>query len=416
MRVTRTLAVASAAAIAFAALVTSSPAQAEPSSWPVADVNLVAMGSDTIQFVADSFQTTYDATSPANPFISADATGTSPIQTKVDTGTSPCAGITRANGSSAGITQLAKWIGTNNKVSGQTYGYACVDLARSSRNLKTGDPNWLTSVLFARDLITWSSNSGGNGTTSLSDTPVNALKAIYQCNDTALGGSGTPVTWNEVGGTSTDAIVPVLPQAGSGTRSQWETDLGLTDATIGSCVVNGTFKGANIEENEGTNAVFTAAGWSGTTTPNAYKDIVFPYSGGDYLCESLTTNCSAQSVGSLTLRQIDGKSPTTGTGSATTLNIGTSSPFPATYIRGLYFVERNGCSQTAPCTPTPTSTGSQWPVDLTPFVGNGTAHPGWICSTAAQNIVTSFKFVSPGTQCGGFFNSTPTPSPAPPTP
>jgi ABC-type phosphate transport system substrate-binding protein len=423
VRVTRTLAVASAAALAFAALVTTGPAQADGTTTP-ADNTIVAMGSDTIQFVADKFQTSYTPTGTNPGFFSFDATGGTPVQTKVDTTppASPC-NIARANGSSAGINQLAKWLGTNNKVPGKTYGYACQDVARASRNLKTGDPNWLTSILFARDLITWSSNSGGNATANLNDAAVNPpaineLKAIFQCNDSALGGTGTPVTWNEVGGTSADEITPVLPQTGSGTRSQWLTDLGLSDTTIGSCVVNGTFGGSAVEENEGTNAVFTSTGnpqhtlADGKTT--GFKDIVFPYSGGAYLCESLTTNCATQGVGSLTLRQINSKNPTTGTGSATVLN---TSGFPATYVRGLYFVARNGCAApAAPCIATPTTTGSQWPIDMTAFLGNGN-NTGYICSTAAQTIVQNFKFVSPSsTQCGALFNSTPTPSPAPPTP
>ena len=420
MRVTRILAVASAAAIAFGALVTSSPAQAEPASWPVADVNIVAEGSDTIQFVGDAFQTAYDKTSPANPFISADATGGAIAQTKADSVNTTCT-AGRQNGSSAGINALAAWSGTHNLVSGKSYGYACIDIARASRNLKTGDPNWLTSFIFARDLITWSSNTGGDAVSNLSDQE---LQAIYLCDATKLPTGDTThagaVKWSDLkndGGTSGDEITAVLPQSGSGTRSQWLTDIfgSSVPTSFGSCVANGTFGTGNtpIEENEGTNAVFTAAGnpqhtlTDGNTT--GYKDIVFPFSGGDWICEKDTTNCAAQSVGSLALENIDGKAPLT-TSTPPTLNIGLGK-FPATYVRGLYFVVRNGGSQSAPVVATPNTTGSQWPVDMTPFLN-------WVCSTAAgagQSIVTSYGFLD-ASNCGALLNSTPTPSPAPPTP
>ncbi|HEV2636359.1 MAG TPA: substrate-binding domain-containing protein [Actinocrinis sp.] len=407
MHVPRFLAVAGAAALAVTALGMSS-AQADPASTP-AVTSLVAVGSDTIQFVADSFATAYNATTPApaNPFASYDATGTTPIETKNDTN---CTNIARPNGSGAGINQLAAWIGTSAKVPTKTYGYACVDMARASRNLTASDPNWLTSVLFAHDLITYATNTGGNGTTTaVTDTE---LTAIYECNASLIPHTpaypDAPVTWSEVGGTSTDAISPVLPQAGSGTRSQWLTDIGVT--TPGSCVVNGTFGGSSIEENEGTNAVFTSAG-----NPTGWKDVLFPYSGGVYVCQVYTSNCGTINTaeGSLVLRNIDSKAPLT-TATPPVINVTGLSAFPAKYIRGLYFVVRNGGSQSAPKVATPTTTGSQWPVDMTPFLGQGNTS-GWICGTAAATIIKNYGFATV-TNCGSLLNSTATPSPAPVTP
>ena len=54
------------------------------------------------------------------------------------------------------------------------------------------------------------------------------LKAIYAC---------TATTWTAVGGTSSDTIIPIIPQLGSGTRSTFLADIG--NPTLGSCVVTG---------------------------------------------------------------------------------------------------------------------------------------------------------------------------------
>ena len=40
--------------------------------------------------------------------------------------------------------------------------------------------------------------------------------------------------WVDVGGTSTNSIIPVLPQVGSGTRSRFLADIG--SPTLGTCV------------------------------------------------------------------------------------------------------------------------------------------------------------------------------------
>ncbi len=82
------------------------------------------------------------------------------------------------------------------------------------------------------------------------------LNKIYSCTDT---------TWNEVGGTSTDTIVPIIPQLGSGTRTVFLQYIDLTNSTLGSCVVT-------AEENDP-----TAIAAQGTTNaPNAIE----PMSGG----------------------------------------------------------------------------------------------------------------------------------------
>jgi ABC-type phosphate transport system substrate-binding protein len=362
------------AGVAAATLVAGAgSALADPSVSP-AVTSQVAVGSDTTEFLGDQFSTDYNATTPAAPFYSWDAVNPTTglpgdtIKTKNDANCS----MTRPNGSGAGIAQLEKKIKTSN---GLDY---CVDMARSSRNIKASDGTGITSVLFAKDLITWAANSGGNAVTNLTSTD---LTAIYECNASLISSADSgAVTWKEVGGTSTDPIIPVLPQSSSGTRAQWLTDIGVT--TPGSCVVNGTYNGASIEENEGTNAVYTSTG-----NPTGYKDVLGIFSGGDYVCQVDTKKCPAQE-GTLVLKEIDGKSPLT---SSNTINVSGLSAFGATYIRGLYFVTLNAGTAAAPKVPTT-------PVDLTKFLGQGNTS-GWVCGATAKTDITNFGFVQPS-NCG----------------
>ena len=83
------------------------------------------------------------------------------------------------------------------------------------------------------------------------------LTDIYNCTDR---------TWASVGSTgpnASDDIIPIIPQLGSGTRSVFLQYLGLTNSTLGSCVVTG-------EENDPT-AI------AAQTSP---ADAIEPMSGG----------------------------------------------------------------------------------------------------------------------------------------
>ena len=371
MRALRTVITMSVAAATLAA--GAGAALADPSSSP-AVTSIVAVGSDTTQFLSDQISTDYNATTPTNPFYSWDAVNPSTglpgdtISTKNDANCS----LTRPNGSGAGIAQLQNKLKATN---GTDY---CVDIARASRNIQSSDGTGLTSVLFAKDLITYATNSGGNGVTNLTDTD---LTAIFTCNASLISSSYSgAVKWNEVGGTSTDAIIPVLPQSSSGTRSQWLSDIGVT--TPGSCVVNGTYGGNAIEENEGNNAVFTATG-----NPTGYKDVLGIFSGGSYVSQVYTLH-SPDTHGTLLLQDIDSKAPLTSTH---TINTAGLSAFPATYIRGLYYVTLNAGTASAPKVPTS-------PIDLTKLLGQGNTS-GWICGTAAATDIKNFGFAT-ASNCG----------------
>jgi len=371
VRALRTVITMSVAAATLAA--GAGAALADPSSSP-AVTSIVAVGSDTTQFLSDQISTDYNATTPTNPFYSWDAVNPSTglpgdtISTKNDANCS----LTRPNGSGAGIAQLQNKLKATN---GTDY---CVDIARASRNIQSSDGTGLTSVLFAKDLITYATNSGGNGVTNLTDTD---LTAIFTCNASLISPSYSgAVKWNEVGGTSTDAIIPVLPQSSSGTRSQWLSDIGVT--TPGSCVVNGTYGGNAIEENEGNNAVFTATG-----NPTGYKDVLGIFSGGSYVSQVYTLH-SPDTHGTLLLQDIDSKAPLTATH---TINTAGLSAFPATYIRGLYYVTLNAGTASAPKVPTS-------PIDLTKLLGQGNTS-GWICGTAAATDIKNFGFAT-ASNCG----------------
>ena len=381
MRALRTIVLAGVAAAALTAGIGS--AMADPSTTPT-ETSIVAVGSDTIEFQSDQAAIDYDATSPTNPFESWDAVNpaTGAVGDTIDTKNSAACSIARPNGSGAGIAQLHAKLKTTDGTEN------CVDVARASRNIQASDGTGIVSVLFAHDLITWSANGGGNAPANLSLTDTD-LKAIYECNASLINSADSgPVKWSEVGGTSTDAIIPVLPQASSGTRSQWQTDIGVPNASLGTCVVNGAFNGSSIEENEGTNAVF-----SSTANAAGYKDVLFPFSGGDYVCQVHTLKCPDQH-GTLNLGEIDGKAPLT---SANVINAAGLSAFPALYIRGLYYVALNaggtGVSPSpAPAVPNGTNL-SGYHIDLTKFLGQGNTS-GWICGTAGEADTTSFGFAT----------------------
>jgi ABC-type phosphate transport system substrate-binding protein len=375
VRVIRSIALAGAAVAALALGAGAAFADPPAADNPPPPQSVVAGGSDTITALFDQFQTDYDATSPTWPLYSWDATGSSTIVSKNDpsnTTTPPCE-MNRPNGSSSGITQL-------NDDQDFTYDsttYQCLDLARTSRNLGSSDPAGLVQIPFARDLISYSYVSGGNAVANLTFTD---LQAIYNCNAGLISSSDpdAPVTWNEVGGTSTDAIVPVLPQNGSGTRSSWLTDLGIT--TVPSCVVNGTstVDGSVIEENEGTDSEFTSANPS-------VDDVLFPFSGADYVAEVYTGFDTTQSPGSLVLGDIQGDAPLTVNSSGdTVINI---SGFYAKFDRTVNVVAKS------------TGTSPYVPSYLQALVGAGN-NSGWICKNAtAKTDIANYGFATDPT-CG----------------
>jgi hypothetical protein len=357
---------------------TTGPALADPSSPPPV-TSIVALAAPDLQYLCGQFSVDYNATNPPNPLYCWYAVNptSGAIGDTIETKNDPNCKIVRPDDSTAIIKQLQARLKTS---SGGAY---CVDLGFVTRNIKSSDGAGIVSVLFAKDLTTYSIYNGGNGVTNLTDTD---LAAIYECNASLINSSYSgPVKWSEVGGTSTDAIEPVLPESFSDTRPGWLADIGVT--TPGSCVVDGSYNGVAIAANEGTNPVFTAAGY-----PSGYKDVLFPFSGGSYVSQ-VYTKAIPNTTGALVLEDIDGKAPLT---AADVINVTGTNAFPATYIHGEYAVTLNAGTATAPKVPVT-------PIDLTKLLGQGDKS-GWICgasgtSTKAATDIKEFGFATTA-NCG----------------
>jgi ABC-type phosphate transport system substrate-binding protein len=287
----------------------------------------VGVGSDTITPVTDQLSSDYNATSPSGPLeYSWDAvnpiTGQIGDSIPLKTGCTP---IARPDGSSAGITALAG--------SQVVKGVNCVNYARSSRPRGSSDPPYATGgvafTALAGDAVTWDTPAA-NTSAPASLTPAQ-LNAIYTCTDT---------NWDQVGGKN-QAIVPFLPQSGSGTLSFWLAAIGVT--TPGPCVSNDN---NTLEENEGVNPVLNNPG------------TIYLFSVGDWIAQRehsakcLNTTCTGNSSGvvcdhtpdfnqffcnesgTMTLREISGVAPLVGKSPNQTIN----PKFPSTFDRILYNV------------------------------------------------------------------------------
>lgn len=190
-------AVVGAAALALGVLAV--PASADPATG---DYRVLAgVGSDTTQDVVNGLGTAIDS---GTLIASYDATGPSPIKTRA-TGCQ----IARPNGSSAGINALRNAVDNNT---------GCLDFARSSRGVADTSSTDLTWIPFGKDAVTFAVRSDSALPQALTTAQ---LVSIYTCDTTSLNGV---------------ALTPLLPQSGSGTRSFFLAQLGLTEDTFGSCV------------------------------------------------------------------------------------------------------------------------------------------------------------------------------------
>jgi ABC-type phosphate transport system substrate-binding protein len=174
-------------------------AQADDTRFAATPTDLVGVGSDTSQNALKRLAEAYNATSPASRIATYAALGggTIPMPSGAE--------INRPNGSGGGKTLL--------------YGAANdtrIDFARSSSaQSATETTNGLQSFPFALDTL---------GMAVSNSTPSNAPAALTEAQIVDIY-DGDAETWNEVGGSSTAAIVPMIPQANSGTRSFFELEL-----------------------------------------------------------------------------------------------------------------------------------------------------------------------------------------------
>lgn len=238
-----------AAGLALVGAGIASPSFADPTS---SGRLLNGMGSDTTQDVMNGFAKT---TNGAN-LASWDAIGSA----TVDTGNAGCSTVTRANGSGAGRTALI-----NNTPAG------CLQFARSSSFSANAA---LTYYPFAIDGLTFAVTQNSNVPRTLAKAD---LISIYRCET---------------------SYVPVLPQTGSGSRSDWLTYL------FGSS----TFPPSGVDT-----SCYLGAGTDNTVLPQEHNGIqltanqVMPYSVAKWVSQE---NGAVSDVrGSAVLGLLDDKSP-----------------------------------------------------------------------------------------------------------
>jgi ABC-type phosphate transport system substrate-binding protein len=397
---------------AAAALVagTVTTAQADPPS-PSSLSTLAGVGSDTVTPLFDngipggakgSFVHDYNATSPAERVASWDAvnpkTGAADqvITTKRLNASDKSCQLDRPDGSSAGITALDANQTDKNKLNGQVV--YCLDYARSSRAPKTtGRQDAFVALM--RDAIDWSYPKVKGEANPQPVTLDHAqLVGIYTCKLTK---------WSQVGGKSSAPIGVVIPQSGSGTRSSWLTELGISSTTVEPCWQNGTVKVGTatdvIEENTGLSAgnvaqfTKTQKFPDGKTIPAA--DDIFPYSIGDWIAQSVASKgvgghaTSVWGHGNMNLARILNQVAVTKNSKGQEV---INPKWYSVFDRTLYGVVRNGCYSSDH----PTSTAVCFPSSKAP--AGGKAYPtyevkglpaffgktGWICTnkTALADI------------------------------
>jgi hypothetical protein len=237
------LGVVAACAVVAVGLGAAAPAIADPT--PAGTIKpLVGVGSDTTENVVNGLGTV------VTNIGSYDATGSATIQTRTG---GPF--FNRPNGSGNGQKALSAsinlsgtrtWPATGGvDITGQ------IDFARSS-SAPSGSfvGTDLTFIPFARDAVSFAVNAasdfprdvalGAASQDTISPAPF-TLRNIYR---------GTVTNYADAN-FNTVTIRPLLPQAGSGTRSFWIAQLGLTEALITAGGV-ATDLGNTVQEHNGT--------------------------------------------------------------------------------------------------------------------------------------------------------------------
>jgi hypothetical protein len=272
------LAVAAGAvgALAFS-LLTAAPASADYAPNPS---DVVGVGSDTVQYAIDFLAdgdynndtganlgnrnkiVNFDATPDANARLAYGAfglNGTSAATSNcapgtggsngsgnmntTHTGDRPCVlnptivlregqrPVQRPNGSGAGFNALKA------DVAAATHN---IDFARASSARTPGGTTYDSVTIGTDDLAMLVSS-----TTHAVPLTKDELASVYNC---------TVTDWATFGSTA-GTIYPILPQVGSGTRSSFIGNIGLTEADLGACVVNAEENDAEAIDGAGVNAI-----------------------------------------------------------------------------------------------------------------------------------------------------------------
>jgi hypothetical protein len=347
----------SVALAATAVLALAGPAVADPSFTPDSS-DLVDVGSDTTQDVLTALAVGYNARTPApaDRLASWNATGSPTIVPARG-----CAAIPRPDGSGAGITALK-----NDRT-------GCLEFARSSRAATAADTG-LRFVPFAADAVSWAKAGTSSAPASLSRAE---LRDIYTC---------TKRRWNQVGGTSSATIVPILPNQKSGTRGFFLAAISATTTPVtpGSCVVNGVRPGTTTLVQENDSRELTRALPAGGRAANA----LLPYSVAKYVFQGKPRTISplrgSSVIGNIdAIARTDNPDPVTGQRTSTTNTEALNTAFTSTFRRQVFNVIK--------------LQGGAIPAKFAPVFGRN----GYTCSNAGDAIVRSQGFgLLPQNTCG----------------
>ncbi|MFF3563373.1 hypothetical protein ACFYXS_25320 [Streptomyces sp. NPDC002574] len=271
---------------------------AAPASADAPIRQLAGVGSDTTQYVMNGLAngTVVVNAGGANYVTSWDAvaqTGAADPFTTKNPATTPGCTFTRAeaNGSSNGIKLLNADIANGGSV--------CLDFARSSRQPNDTTNSDLTWIPFAKDAVTYATDLGSTigsqapGTAGVPTLTTAQLQQIY-----------TTCKYTDAAG-AVHTVQPLLPQAGSGTRTYWLSSIGVTEAQITAAKASCGLVD-NVQEHDGT----------AITNLNQ----IMPYSVAQWIAQGKSLPGVPNRRGESRLRNIGGVTPTTGSGSALALN------------------------------------------------------------------------------------------------
>ncbi|MGO8961515.1 MAG: hypothetical protein ACLQFR_29710 [Streptosporangiaceae bacterium] len=341
------------------------------------------VGSDTDDSLFDQLTYDYDAAhkvhNKTHPYIySWDATPpnnplnlTSKIVPK-----SGCAKIARPDGSGAGISQFQAPGYT-------TAGHLCIDFARSASYRPSSDHDNYGQDLYvaiAEDAETSTVTAGGSAPTNLT---LADLVGIYNC---------TYTNWDQISGKNA-LIEALLPPSSAGVTKFWLAALGLQ--TAAACInKNNTLV---VQQNEGIDT--SIFGTKSAPNPN----VIVPYSVGKYIAQryhsaAVGKNPTAKQNkfgrdehGDLVLGSIGGIAPTSGTGTATKININIRNA--GNFTRPLFDVVWYAAKST---------NGDHIPNYLEPFfaAATGVKIKGWFCANQqAKQAIENYGFLTTR-ECG----------------
>ena len=305
-------------ALALGAVV--APAQADPTAGTFG--TLVGLGSDTTQAVVGGLATAIGG----NILASYDATGSATVVTHAGG-----AAVPRANNSGGGRDLLRVAIGqtetaaipvfNSSPVTVATSDVAgTVQFARSSGgagSADVADDGVLTYIPFAVDAVSYA-------TAPNSVIPADLTKAqivsIFKGEYTqVVAGGGNPTHLEGAGytlqaGEAATAISTFLPAPGSGTRSYWLGQMGITEANISAGTYpnlrDHDFAGAAVQEHQGASLV------SGTDAQDA--GAIAPFSIAQWVAQGNAKTPDLRA--GVLINSVNGQAATTGTSGSYLLN------------------------------------------------------------------------------------------------